>query len=743
VFGESCGVDELFDPADVVTVPGMRASTLRLLLEGVGADLSDVDREEVVQQSCGNPMWARELAAARLSGHLSGVPKPITDALRDQVTALPAPVQALLEMVTVLGTASAACLIGAGVTDASTLELAVQRNVVHQKDDDLTAARPLLGAAAVELLGNAGRLALHRQAAALPIDSIRQAEHEDRARSLGPDEDLALVLVAAARRARTIGATDTAHQLLIRALSRTAAGSRSWSQRVLDAATAAYAAGRLADVVALLDRIEPTDLPVHLLDLGVDLMSDAMHQVHGMTWVFERAEQLQSQLPVQSARWDLVEVTRIASAGLNVPDAAEKLAATVKRINPAVTPRAAHTARAWQIVLGVDAGDGLDTGLLDQQRHFEKELAPGAVRASAMDLEAEFAYQCDDLDRSQERLPGVVRHSRAVGDVSRLAEALGHATVVAVLSGSLRAAAKLRDEAVEATESLVHPPAALQRARGLLALALDDRSTLREVLDGDLPPALEARAALLTKGLRGLDAAYSADWERALPLLEEVWQRAEARGIREPGRRLWVDVELGRALVHSGELDRARFVATSLAELGARAGRVHARGQGQRIAALIALREGDAVSALAGFDRAVADLRRGGFLLELLRTEAERYEALTALDRQQDARIAHAEALTTAKAVGDRRVVRTFERLATMLTGDSLSSLLTAAERRVAGAVASGKSNREIASTFFLSVRTVEAQLTSIYRKTGIHTRTQLALRVLEEGVAERSALLA
>jgi DNA-binding NarL/FixJ family response regulator len=70
------------------------------------------------------------------------------------------------------------------------------------------------------------------------------------------------------------------------------------------------------------------------------------------------------------------------------------------------------------------------------------------------------------------------------------------------------------------------------------------------------------------------------------------------------------------------------------------------------------------------------------------------------------------------------------------VTDDGVRSLLTPAEGRVAEAVADGQSNRDIAAAFFLSVRTVEAQLTSIYRKTGARTRTQLALLVLaDDGV--------
>jgi DNA-binding NarL/FixJ family response regulator len=53
---------------------------------------------------------------------------------------------------------------------------------------------------------------------------------------------------------------------------------------------------------------------------------------------------------------------------------------------------------------------------------------------------------------------------------------------------------------------------------------------------------------------------------------------------------------------------------------------------------------------------------------------------------------------------------------------------LTKRERDVADAVAAGLSNKEAASALFLSQRTVEFHLTSIYRKLGVRSRTQLAL---------------
>jgi DNA-binding CsgD family transcriptional regulator len=52
--------------------------------------------------------------------------------------------------------------------------------------------------------------------------------------------------------------------------------------------------------------------------------------------------------------------------------------------------------------------------------------------------------------------------------------------------------------------------------------------------------------------------------------------------------------------------------------------------------------------------------------------------------------------------------------------------LLTAGEERVAGMAARGATNEEIAAHLYLARRTVEAHLTSVYRKLGIRGRSQL-----------------
>lgn len=62
---------------------------------------------------------------------------------------------------------------------------------------------------------------------------------------------------------------------------------------------------------------------------------------------------------------------------------------------------------------------------------------------------------------------------------------------------------------------------------------------------------------------------------------------------------------------------------------------------------------------------------------------------------------------------------------------------LTARELEIVQAIASGESNREIASRLSISLQTVKHHLTSIFDKTGTSTRLELALFAIRQGLAD------
>ena len=112
--------------------------------------------------------------------------------------------------------------------------------------------------------------------------------------------------------------------------------------------------------------------------------------------------------------------------------------------------------------------------------------------------------------------------------------------------------------------------------------------------------------------------------------------------------------------------------------------------------------------------------------------------ALRRANRRSDARehLRHALELATVCGAAPLALRAETELLATGARPRriSLSGLesLTPSERRVAEMAAEGPTNREIAQALFVTPKTVEVHLSSVYRKLGIRSRSQLAAALAE-----------
>jgi DNA-binding CsgD family transcriptional regulator len=146
-----------------------------------------------------------------------------------------------------------------------------------------------------------------------------------------------------------------------------------------------------------------------------------------------------------------------------------------------------------------------------------------------------------------------------------------------------------------------------------------------------------------------------------------------------------------------------------------------------------------AAGVVAGGDRGVTLLRegieafeRGDARLERARALADLGAMLRRRNRRSEARELLREALDAAYRAGARPLAEYAETelratgarpRRVVLTG--LDSL-TASERRVAEFASQGLSNREIAQMLFITTRTVEGHLTSVFRKLRIDSRDEL-----------------
>ena len=106
-------------------------------------------------------------------------------------------------------------------------------------------------------------------------------------------------------------------------------------------------------------------------------------------------------------------------------------------------------------------------------------------------------------------------------------------------------------------------------------------------------------------------------------------------------------------------------------------------------------------------------LRRAGLRIAARDQLRAALDAFTAMDLTAWARRAAGELAATGATARPRRLLT--------------SEPLTSQETRVAILVARGLSNREVAAALFLSPKTIEHHLGSVFRKRGFRSRTELA----------------
>ena len=201
------------------------------------------------------------------------------------------------------------------------------------------------------------------------------------------------------------------------------------------------------------------------------------------------------------------------------------------------------------------------------------------------------------------------------------------------------------------------------------------------------------------------------------------------RSCSSPAQR----IELGdllEALISIGELDEAEDVLSTWEPRARAVDRAWALAILARCRGLLLAARGDLDGAFESFHDAHAEHARG-------------------VDPFHEARtlLAHGRTQRRAKKRGAARAtledaLGRFERLGAPLWAEQTraelgriggrapsSGELTESEQRIAGLVAGGQSNREVAAALFLTEHSVETALTRIYRKLGVRSRAELASR--------------
>ncbi len=270
---------------------------------------------------------------------------------------------------------------------------------------------------------------------------------------------------------------------------------------------------------------------------------------------------------------------------------------------------------------------------------------------------------------------------------------------------------------------------------GLAIRALADAHSGREA------EAREAAEAALVLGQATEFAPVSQFAAAALGLLELSLGRAaaaaeqlaaavelaRAEGIDEPGLTRYVPDRV-EALVDLDRLDEAAELVDWYEGNAVRLGRRGAIASSLRCRGLLAAASGRLDEALAAFEQALVEHDAVPLPFDRARTLLVYGAALRRAKRKADARDRLEEAAAAFEELSASAFVdRARAELARIGGRRRSEGGLTATERQIAELVAEGRSNKEVAAALFVSVKTVEANLSRVYAKLGLRSRGELA----------------
>ena len=693
----------------------------------------------VEQASGGNPFFALEIAHALVqSGGQAGAGEPlplpdkVSDLLVGRIQRLPAEAREVLDVVAALARPTVDLVVAAlgEQVGLDGLDRAERDGVVEVDGNQVRLVHPLFGAAARTSQVSLRRL--HARLADL-VDNAEERAWHLALSSENRDEQVADALEAGAAEAQSRGALTSAAQLWELAALRTLAGDTTrYAPRMAAAGRALFRAGDTRRAWSLLDKAA-SQLPAGpdharvLLELShVVFHEGATQQAVGLCKQAS-AEAPESRLMQIEAglrqTWygthDLADEQRAIKATLQLltdedADADPDLAACV-----------------WLTAVDVSffTGQGIDRDLLERGR---KVLNPGSTSWAGtwamMTWRSLAKHLADPVDA---RAGYADEFAANVGDEVATGTSLMHLAEIDCWLGDWQRASH---EARQSMEIMQQSGSRRWRgfvlyAHGLILAHLGELDAAQAAADEGLTLASEfddpwvTALHLVVLGFVAICRDDASEADRQLSRADEIMQAA---GVGEPARHRFHGDHV-EAVVASGDLDRAaglvdrleRRVAIApypwLVAVTARSGAILAMAQGDLDAASVAFGKALAVHATLPmpFERARTLLWQG----RLLRRRKEKLQARVVL---ADAEKIFAD---LGAPVWAERAAAELRRLG--LQRGSVGEL-TPTEERVARLVAGGLTNKEVAAAAFVTVKTVEANLSRIYRKLGIHSRREL-----------------
>jgi DNA-binding CsgD family transcriptional regulator len=309
-------------------------------------------------------------------------------------------------------------------------------------------------------------------------------------------------------------------------------------------------------------------------------------------------------------------------------------------------------------------------------------LARIEVRAGNLQLAAGYAEESD---------------LEAAGQEGLVSETLGARAEVAVLLGQVEVARRAAEEGLTIAE------------RHGLGLA-----------------ALRNRAAL---GFLELSLGNPANAHRWLgPAVAAMHDM----GLGEPAYVLLLPDEI-EALIALGELEQAASLIDVLEERGHALDRPWALAAAARGRGLLQAARGEQAAALEALQLALQEHNRMAQPFELGRTLLVKGTIERRARKWGAARASLEGGLTHFERLGAVLWVNRARTELRRVGGRAPARHLTPTEEKVAELVSTGLTNQEVADALFVSVRTVEANLSRIYHKLGVRSRTEVHAKLSSE----------
>jgi DNA-binding CsgD family transcriptional regulator len=689
---------------------------------------------QVARVCSGNPFYAIEMAAeikrrpAR-EGRLP-VPASVTGLVEGRLARLPAATQRALLTAAALSQPTVALL---GRTALAPAEV---EGLIVVEQDRIRFAHPLFASAVYERADEPTRRRLHRRLAKLVADPEERARHL----ALGarpPDAAVAAELDAAAELAAHRGASGAAADLVELALGLTAPNDLAGQCRRLVAATRFwFNAGDLARAQATVELALASAPAGPLRGQALQLLGQIHAHRSSFSDAFACAFQALAEAGSDPARRAGVELD-LTYCCINMVDFEGAQAHARAAVEAAeLSGRVEFLADALAVLTVADflGGRGLDEQRLARALALDDPARAGTgffVMRPGL-ISGMLLLWTGHPGEALARLDAFRTQALARGEESALPITTLFLVWACLWRGDIDGAARFASESLQAA-TLV----GFAAATGMSLAA----SALVHAHDGsyDLARQQVAEALAIFQDLRWPSGVIWPLWALGLtelacgrPAAVDAALRPVAAMVTEAG----TDVVLGmflpdeiEALIELGQLGPARALTGWLEERGSQQARPWALAVAGRCRGLLHAAEGDNEAALQALRRALAvHDQLDGMPFDRARTLLVLGRVLRRTGKRAQATAALTEALTTFQRTGTPAWAERARSDLSRLSGRATSSeALTPTEVLIAELAAAGLSNREIAEQAFLSTKTVEANLTRVYRKLAIRSRAALA----------------